>query len=104
MMQTCAAGESRAAIDAAANRIQPSDDVETNYFTAAHLAYCGQTSAALRLLQRAVEGNYCSFPAMDRDPMFVRLRQRPEFAAIRTAGVACRDRFLAGRQGQRGGS
>jgi serine/threonine protein kinase len=76
-----------------ARELKPTGDPEVNYFSAAHLAYVGQTEAALPMLKRAVDGGYCSFPAAKSDPMFSSLRNTPQFAAIETAGMACQDRF-----------
>jgi hypothetical protein len=97
MLLACAAHKSAAEIAALASRVKPEDDPETNYFSASHLAYCGQTSAALEMLKQAVQANYCSYPAMDTDPMFASIRSLPEYAEIRTAGIACQNDFLAGR-------
>ena len=80
-----------------ANAVQPSADPEVNYFAAAHLAYCGQSSAALQMLKRAILGSYCSYPALDTDPFFASLRANPEFAGIRSSAIACQNNFLAQR-------
>lgn len=85
-------------IAAMAASIHAADDPETNYLTAGNLSYCGQTAMALSFLRRAVEGNYCSYPAMDSDPLLAGLRGKPEFALIRAAGVACQQNFLTARQ------
>ena len=45
-----------------AANVRTSEDPEANYLAAANLAYCGQTTQALRLLRAAVQGNYCSYP------------------------------------------
>ena len=68
-------------------------DPEPKYLNAAGDAYIGQRDAALSLLRRAVEQNYCSYPAMDNDPLFASIRNTPEFAAIRTAGIECQKKF-----------
>jgi hypothetical protein len=78
-------------------RVKPSDDPETNYFSASHLAYCGQRSSALEMLKRAIEGKYCSYPALDSDPFFAIVRSQPEFAELRSAAIACQAKFLAQR-------
>jgi tetratricopeptide (TPR) repeat protein len=82
-------------IDALAQTVRPSPDPEMNYFSAAHLAYCGQTDAALRMLKQAIQANYCSYPAMESDPLFAGIREKPAFAEIRAAGIACQNSFLA---------
>jgi hypothetical protein len=84
-------------IRAAAEAIQPSNDPEMNYLSAGHLAYCGQPDAALEMLRQAIKGNYCSYPAIDTDPLFASLRTKPEFQKIRAAGLACQNDFLAHR-------
>ena len=68
-----------------------------NYFSAAHLAYCGQTDAALAMLKRAIHGGYCSYPAIESDPMFTGIRRKPAFREIRSAAMACQNDFLAER-------
>jgi hypothetical protein len=69
-----------------------------NYSFAAHLSYCGQTDAASRLLKLSIEGNHCSYPEMDTDPLMANLRSKPEFAQLRSAGIVCQNAFLAARQ------
>jgi len=72
-------------------------DVEPKYFEASRFAFCEQRDAALRMLRSAVEHNYCSYPAVDNDPMFDSVRSTPEFAEIHTDAVECNRRFLAHR-------
>jgi len=75
----------------------PARDPETLYVNAAVLSFSGQAGAALRQLREAIQGNYCSYPAMDQDPLFDPIRQRPEFAALHQAAVQCQQNFLAHR-------
>jgi len=69
-------------------------DSEPLYWNGATLAYCGHHEVALRMLRRAVEMNYCSYPAIDRDPLWADLRENPEFLEIREEAIACRQRFV----------
>lgn len=94
LLLACATHKPAADIDALAARVGVDADPETNYFAAAHLAYCGRSEQALDLLGRAVDGHYCGYPAMESDPMFDRLRESSAFTAVRNKGKACRDRFL----------
>jgi TolB-like protein len=73
-------------------------DSEPKYNIGAAMAECGQSDLALRLLKTAVEQNFCAWPAMDKDLEFASIRGRPEFAAIRQAGIECQKRFLAHRE------
>jgi DNA-binding winged helix-turn-helix (wHTH) protein/serine/threonine protein kinase/Tfp pilus assembly protein PilF len=98
MLLACAQRRSSAEIATLAETVEPSDDPEANYLSAANLAYCGQTDAALQLLKRAIQGNYCSYPAIDSDPFFASVRAKPEFAEIRSAAIACQKAFLTERQ------
>ena len=79
------------------NAVITQRDSEPKYFVGTTLAFCGQPEAALRLLRRAVEENYCSYPSMDSDPLLESVRGTPEFAAIRSAGIECQKKFLAHR-------
>lgn len=98
MVLACTARKPASEIAAMAAGVHIADDPETNYLTAGNLSYCGQTAMALSFLKRAVEGNYCSYPAMDSDPLLAGLRSNPEFALIRSAGIACQQNFLTSRQ------
>jgi hypothetical protein len=97
MLLACARHEAPPEIEKLAGGVEVDDDPEVNYFFAGHLAYCGQTDAALRMLKLAIERNYCSYPAMDKDPFFNQLRTNPEFTRIRQEGVACHEAFVANR-------
>ena len=72
-------------------------DPETLYLNAAALSFTGQDDAALRQLSKAIDGNFCSYPAMASDPLFSAIRQRPEFAELREAGARCQQNFLTHR-------
>jgi hypothetical protein len=97
MLLACVQGRPPEEIAALAHGVQPVADPEANYLSAAHLSYCGQTQAAGELLRRAIQGNYCSFPAMESDALFANLRETPEYDQIRAAGLDCQNRFLAQR-------
>ncbi len=72
-------------------------DPENKYYLACHLALTGYPDSALRLLRKAVEGNYLVHEAMDRDPLLEPVRKNPEFAAIRAESVRRQKEFLAKR-------
>ena len=72
-------------------------DSEPKYFQAARLAYCGYTGMSLRLLRRAVEGNYLAYPAMDRDPLLAKVRDTPEYASIRALAIERQKQLTAPR-------
>ena len=97
MLVGCIARKPSSEIAALAASVRASDDPELNYFAASHLAYCNQTDAAVDLVRRAINGNYCSYPAIESDPFFASVRAKPEYGDIRSAGRACQERFLAGQ-------
>ena len=99
MLVLCAQHRPAAEITAIADKVQASVDPEANYLAAANLAFCGQTEKALSLLSKAVEGNYCSYPVMDSDPFFDKIRHAPEFLKIRSDAMACQQKFLTAWQG-----
>ncbi|HKW63276.1 MAG TPA: winged helix-turn-helix domain-containing protein [Candidatus Acidoferrum sp.] len=95
MLLACVQHKPAAEVAALAAQVQSNDDPEVSYFFAGHLAYCGQAEPALRILDSAVRANYCSYPAMDSDPLFANVRGRREFGEIRSRAVACNRRFLS---------
>ncbi|WP_348263352.1 winged helix-turn-helix domain-containing protein [Telmatobacter sp. DSM 110680] len=98
MLLACARHASESEIKALASKVEVDDDPEVDYFFAGHLAYCGQTKAALRMLKVAIDHNYCSYPAMDTDPFFKDLRANAEFQKLRQAGKACHADFMSDRE------
>jgi hypothetical protein len=73
-------------------------DPETLYVNAAVLSYSGQQDAAFRQLRKAIQGNYCSYLAMDKDPLFDGVRSQAAFAELRQAAVQCQQNFLIHRE------
>ncbi len=97
LLLACAGHRPLSEIVALSRGVDPAEDPEENYFSASDLAYCGQTEAALQMLRRAIEGNYCSYPAIDSDPLFASIRRKPEFGEVRSAAINCQKKFLAER-------
>ena len=97
MVFACARGRPQSEIAELARAVRPAADPEENYFSAAHLSYCGQTAAAGEMLKRAIQGNYCSYPAMETDPLFANLRATAEYGEILASGRTCQEKFLAER-------
>ena len=62
------------------------------------LSLGGQPDAALLQLRKAIQGNYCSYPAMEKDPLFDPIRQRSQFGEMRQAAIQCQQNFLAHRE------
>lgn len=93
LLAGCLRHESPDQIAKLAKRVKASSDPETNYFSAMHLAYCGQERAALEMLRTAVKGGYCSYPALDSEPFFEGIRNEPEFQVARQAGMDCQRNF-----------
>ena len=76
--------------------VTPNDDGEVNYFAAAHLAYARQTDAALHMLKAAIDAGYCSYPAIDSDPLLAGVRTAPKYGELRAAAIACQANFRQG--------
>lgn len=73
-------------------------DPGPKYELAALDSFCGQPEFAFRELRRAIEQNYCAYPEMETDPLLAKVRAMPEFAEIRSLGIACQQRFLEHRR------
>lgn len=97
LMEPCLEGARGAALDGPTTEFvrywQRNSDYEAPYGVAPMLLVCGHPQDALRFLERAVDGNFCSFPALDQDPIWAPLRDDPEFRRIRVKAMACHDRF-----------
>jgi serine/threonine protein kinase/tetratricopeptide (TPR) repeat protein len=66
-------------------------DAELLYYQGAIFADCGKRQAALRLLQSAVEQNYCAYSNLLLDPMLRKVRLAPGFSNLLTSAKECRD-------------
>jgi DNA-binding winged helix-turn-helix (wHTH) protein/TolB-like protein len=97
MLLACARHVPESQIKLLTAGVEADDDPEVNYFFAGHLAYCGQTDAAVRMLRLAIDRNYCSYPAIDHDPFFNKVRTSPQFSDVRAAGIACHQNFIMNR-------
>jgi DNA-binding winged helix-turn-helix (wHTH) protein/tetratricopeptide (TPR) repeat protein len=97
LMEPCLEGVRGVVLDDAATRFvqhwQQSGDPEAHYALAPMLSFCGRPQDALRLVERAVDGGHCSYPALNQDPIWAGLRGDPEFQRIRVKAMACQDRF-----------
>jgi hypothetical protein len=101
LVQACLDQRQTSQLDRAARKMEADAlaqlDSEPRYSTGALLSYCGQKEAAVRLLRRAIEQNYCAYTALQSDPMLVKLRGTPEFSELLAAARECQNRFLAER-------
>ena len=61
-------------------------------------SFCGHPEFAFRELRRAIEQDYCAYPQMETDPLLAKVRGMPEFAEIRSLGIACQQHFLEHRK------
>jgi serine/threonine protein kinase len=70
-------------------------DGESDYGLALLLAACSRTNDSLALLRQALARNFCTYPAMDTDPLLDSVRKLPEYIAIREQAIQCHQRFMA---------
>jgi tetratricopeptide (TPR) repeat protein len=73
-------------------------DPEEWYRVGTLMAYCGRKEAALRLLNAAVQQNYCAYSALLSDPLLKDLRKETAFNQVLTAGSTCQATLKEGRQ------
>jgi serine/threonine protein kinase/tetratricopeptide (TPR) repeat protein len=71
------------------------DDPENSYYQGSLLAYAGKKDAAAHMLRMAIEQNYCSYSALENDPLLDKLRATPEFAELLKAARFCQEPLLA---------
>ena len=101
LIQACIDPPRSAQCDKAAQTIEATalagSDIEPLYSVGALLSYCEQKDAAVRLLKKAVEQNYCAYTALQTDPLLVKLRGTPEFIELLSAAKECQSKFLGER-------
>jgi TolB-like protein len=97
LLQTCL--QQPAEMAAVTRATQPAlmllRDPEMKYLHASLLAYCGQERAAFDLLRSAIEQNYCASSALQVDPLWARLREKPEFSELQALDNQCQSWFLS---------
>ena len=74
--------------------VMADDDPFQKYSLAGWYSLCGQPDLAYHALRRAIAQNYCAYPQMETDPLLAKVRAMPEFAEIRSSGIACQQHFL----------
>ena len=72
-------------------------DPENRYWDAGVLASCGRKDDAIPLLKSAIEGNYCSYYALQSDPLMAPVRGMGQFGGLLAEAKKCQDTFLAQR-------
>ena len=96
-MEPCLQGVRGAGLDQAASEFFDNwykrGDPETGYALAAMLVYCGRPQQAMPLIEWGVDGNYCSYPLFDLDPVWASIRDDPRFLRLRVKAMACHDQF-----------
>ena len=70
-------------------------DAELLYYQGALFADCGLRPAALRMLQAAIDQNYCAYTNLQLDPMLRKIRQTPGFEKVLAAAKECQQSNLS---------
>ena len=70
-------------------------DAELLYYQGALFADCGKPQAALRMLQGAIDQNYCSYSQLQFDPLLRKLRPYPAFDRLLKSAKECQQAALA---------
>jgi DNA-binding winged helix-turn-helix (wHTH) protein/TolB-like protein len=99
MLEPCLQHRPRTRVEAVAAQelhsgVMAEDDPLPKYLLAAWDSLCDQPDLAFQELRRAIAQNYCAYPQMETDPLLEKLRVMPQFADIRSLGIACQQHFL----------
>jgi TolB-like protein len=102
VLQACLDGRPASEINKLVLDAQPAmlaqRDPEFRYHQGALMAYCGQMDVAAGLIKSAIQQNYCSAQALEKDPALKGFRRTPEYEPLQTAGNECLRRFEEGRK------
>jgi len=69
-------------------------DAELLYYQGALFADCGLRAASLRMLQAAIDQNYCAYSNLQLDPMLRKLRQTEGFQKVLSSAKECQQENL----------
>ncbi|MBV9086317.1 MAG: hypothetical protein JOY79_02430 [Acidobacteriaceae bacterium] len=72
-------------------------DPELKYYQATLMAFCGDNELASKLLNSAIQQNYCAYSALQLDPLLAGVRASPDYAQLLTASQKCQQEFLIER-------
>jgi serine/threonine protein kinase/tetratricopeptide (TPR) repeat protein len=77
-------------------------DAELLYYQGALFADCGLRPAALRMLQAAIDQNYCAYTNLQLDPLLRKIRQSPGFEKVLSSAKECQQSNLTTRTDMQG--
>ena len=104
LLEACLGLRPAAELDRLAHEAETSSpaapDAELWYYQGAIFGYCGKKQAALRLLQSAVNQNYCSYSNLIADPLLEKLRADPAFNKVLKSARECQEAMLASSNSQ----
>jgi len=72
-------------------------DPELMYYQATLMGFCGDNQVATKLLNSAIQQNYCAYSALQLDPLLASVRSSPDYGKLLTASQNCQQRFLLER-------
>jgi len=82
---------------AAESKMFADADPENRFWEARLLSICGQKEMSVRLMKSSIDGKYCSYTALQKDPGLAAMRLTPQYPELLAAAKTCRDNFLAER-------
>ena len=93
LLETCLGMRPAAGLEqvapAAEAAVLAEPDPEPWYYTGTIMAFCGKKETALRMINAAVEQNYCAYTALLSDPLLKNLHSSAEFDKVLTAAHQC---------------
>ena len=72
-------------------------DPEPKYGQAGIFNHCLGNQFTARLIKSAIDGGFCAYDNLQRDPALAAFRKTPEYPALLAQAKQCQDRFLAER-------
>jgi TolB-like protein/predicted Ser/Thr protein kinase len=72
-------------------------DPEPRFGQAVLFNSCMGNTFTARLIKSAIEGGFCAYESLQRDPILAAFRKAPEYSTLLVQAKQCQDRFLAER-------
>jgi hypothetical protein len=73
-------------------------DPEPRYYRGALLVFCNQAQIGWRMIESAIQKNYCAYEALQSDALLAKSKQTPEFRRLLSEARVCQEKFLSERK------
>ncbi|HKD13423.1 MAG TPA: protein kinase [Candidatus Angelobacter sp.] len=97
-LEACLQGKSGHDYDRLSQELETSlsgiPDPEPRFFRGVMLVSCNEPELGWRMIEGAIQKNFCGYEALQDDPLLAKSRETPEYRKALAEAKACEDRFV----------